>query len=43
MTHADLTGPAPLAPRPPIPSITESVLIESRLFIQAVAAWLTKG
>jgi hypothetical protein len=29
--------------RPPMPSITASVLIETRQLIQAVAAWLTRG
>jgi hypothetical protein len=43
MTHADPTAPATLATRPPMPSITASVVIESRLLVQAVAAWLTRG
>lgn len=43
MTRADPTAPATPATRPAMPSITASVLIESRLLVQAVAAWLTKG
>jgi hypothetical protein len=43
MTHPNHAAPATTASRPPMPSITASVLIETRLLIRAVAAWLTKG
>jgi hypothetical protein len=29
--------------RPPLPSITASALLESRLLVRAIAAWLTRG
>jgi hypothetical protein len=29
--------------RPPMPSITASLLIETRQLVQAFAAWLTRG
>jgi hypothetical protein len=43
MTQADPAPSPTLAPRPPMPSIAASVLIESRQLVQALTAWLTKG
>jgi hypothetical protein len=43
MTYADPSPSGTPAARPPMPSITASVLIESRLLVQAVAAWLSRG
>ena len=42
MTHLNDAAPA-TGSRPPMPSITASVLIETRLLVQSLAAWLTKG
>jgi hypothetical protein len=43
MTHPNHAAPAMTGSPPPLPSITASVLIETRLLVQAFAAWLTRG
>jgi hypothetical protein len=45
MTDSTSGGPLETAwpPRPSMPSITASVLAESRLLVQAVAAWLVRS
>jgi hypothetical protein len=47
MTYSSSTVPATPAPRPPMPSIMASALLESRLLIastrRVLAAWLAGG